>query len=358
MNTLLNPAGEAERDRCSAPANAAEALIFASVVLLGSWVYCYEFGIVRGHLAAQDLTSALLKIGLLWALGISPWLLHRDAPGSLGLGNPRELFPRAAGGHYVQALIALGLVAGLIVVGMTHWPLTARFFKLPAAAQHWSETAGGLALMLAFCVAVAVIFATWFIRYDNFGASLWAAVKAAWPLVPLAAVIAFVHRGAAAFTVLASSREWLDILAYVFWGGIQQTLFTGWFSARVRKGFGPMQTWRGRLAVAALSASFFGLIHLPSYRLVAVTWALGTIFAWLAMEDRYRNVAAFAVVHGVLGATVAKLFSGDSAGALRIRFRVGPWNAAGDRAVTWVAVACVCVYVAAGVWVLRRRKGS
>jgi hypothetical protein len=351
----MNAAGEVERDRCSARANAIEALVFASAVLLGAWVFCYELGIVRAHLAVQELSVALLKVGIGWALVVSPWWLHGDAAESLGLGHPREVWRRMKHGRWGTTAVVLGMFASLLAVGMTHWRLTARFFKLPSAALLWRETAGGQTLILLFCALVAGVFVTCFIRYDNFGSSLRAAAKAAWPLVPLAVVIAYAHRGADAFAVLASSREWLEIVAYVFWGGMQQILFTGWFGTRIRKGFGLARSRVGRLAVAVLSASFFALIHLPSYRLVAVTLVLGTIFAWLAMEDRHRNLAAFAIVHGVLGATVAKLFSGEAAGALRIRFRVGPWNAAGDPAVTWVAVACVCVYVAGVASVMRRR---
>lgn len=354
---LLNAAGEVERDRLSARENALEALVFASMVLLGSWLFCYEVGIKRGHLAVQDLTTALLKVGIGWVLLASPWL-HGDTATSLGFGRPREVWQRMKRGQWGVAAVVVAMMVSLIAIGMTHWPLTARFFKLPAAAQLWPESAGGYLCMFAFCAAVAGVFAMWFIRYENFGASLWAAVKGTWWLVPLAMLIAFLHGGLDAFAVLLTARKWLDVLAYVFWGGMQQILFTGWFGTRIRKGFGPAKSRAGRFGIALLSASFFGLIHLPSYRLVAVTLMLGTIFAWLAMEDRHRNLAAFAVVHGVLGATIAKLFSGDAAGALRIRFRVGPWNAAGDPWVTWVAVACVCIYAAVAVWGVMQKRAA
>jgi membrane protease YdiL (CAAX protease family) len=79
-----------------------------------------------------------------------------------------------------------------------------------------------------------------------------------------------------------------------------------------------------RMLVATLSGSFFGLIHMDSYGLVLATFGLGTILAWVFMEDRYRNLSALGFIHGFLGSTFGKLFKGEAAGVLRIDFRVGP----------------------------------
>src|SRR5678816_2462857 len=81
-----------------------------------------------------------------------------------------------------------------------------------------------------------------------------------------------------------------------------------------------------RMLVATLSGSFFGLIHIDSYGLVLVTFGLGTILAWVFMEDRYRNLSALGFIHGFLGSTFGKLFKGSAAGVLRVDYRVGPWS--------------------------------
>jgi hypothetical protein len=81
-----------------------------------------------------------------------------------------------------------------------------------------------------------------------------------------------------------------------------------------------------RLLVATLTGVFFGLIHIDSYGLVLVTAGLGTILAWVFMEDRNRNLVALGFIHGFLGSTFGKLFKSRDAGALRVDYRVGPWN--------------------------------
>jgi hypothetical protein len=81
-----------------------------------------------------------------------------------------------------------------------------------------------------------------------------------------------------------------------------------------------------RLLVATVTGLFFGLIHIDSYGLVLVTAGLGTILAWVCMEDRNRNLVALGFIHGFLGSTFGKLFKNAEAGALRVDYRVGPWN--------------------------------
>jgi hypothetical protein len=83
---------------------------------------------------------------------------------------------------------------------------------------------------------------------------------------------------------------------------------------------------RKRLLVASLAGAFFGLIHLQSYGLVLVTGGLGVMLAWLFMEDRTRNLSALGFIHGFLGSTFGKMLNGHDAGALRVNYRVGPWN--------------------------------
>jgi hypothetical protein len=118
----------------------------------------------------------------------------------------------------------------------------------------------------------------------------------------------------------------------------------GWFYALDRK----------RLLVATLSGSFFGLIHMDSYGLVVATWIVGIFLAWMFMQDRTRNIAALGFIHGFLGTTFNLFFAKSDAGALRISYRVGPWNikepAMGDLVIP---LLCLALYVAITVWSLR-----
>jgi hypothetical protein len=112
---------------------------------------------------------------------------------------------------------------------------------------------------------------------------------------------------------------------------------------------------RKRMLVATLSGSFFGLIHMDSYGLVLVTFGLGTVLAWVFMEDRFRNLSALAFIHGFLGSTFGKLFKGPAAGVLRVDYRVGPWNV-DEPAITVLIIPMLCLLVYTGllVWAARR----
>ena len=110
-----------------------------------------------------------------------------------------------------------------------------------------------------------------------------------------------------------------------------------------------------RMLVATLSGSFFGLIHMDSYGLVLATFGLGTILAWVFMEDRYRNLSALGFIHGFLGSTFGKLFKGEAAGVLRIDFRVGPWNVEQPTAaVLVIPMICLIIYAGFLIWAARR----
>ena len=110
-----------------------------------------------------------------------------------------------------------------------------------------------------------------------------------------------------------------------------------------------------RMIVATLSGSFFGLIHMDSYGLVLVTFGLGTILAWVFMEDRFRNLSALGFIHGFLGSTFGKLFRGEAAGVLRIDYHVGPWNVdQPTAAVLIVPMLCLIGFGALFIWAIRR----
>jgi hypothetical protein len=108
------------------------------------------------------------------------------------------------------------------------------------------------------------------------------------------------------------------------------------------------------MLVATLSGSFFGLIHIDSYGLVLVTFGLGTILSYLFMEDRFRNLAAAGFAHGLLGSTFGKLFRPETAGPLRVGYRVGPWNVEHPSAAALIIpLLCVGVYAGLLFWATR-----
>ena len=111
-----------------------------------------------------------------------------------------------------------------------------------------------------------------------------------------------------------------------------------------------------RMLVATLSGVFFGSIHIDSYGLVMVTAGLGTIFAYLYMEDRTRNLAAIGFAHGLLGTTFGKFFNSEAAGALKVGYRVGPWNVEHPSwGVLVIPLLWLLALVALLMWVIRSR---
>ncbi len=109
-----------------------------------------------------------------------------------------------------------------------------------------------------------------------------------------------------------------------------------------------------RLLVATACASCFGLIHIASYGLVAVTWLLGIFLVYVFMEDKNRNLIALGFIHGLLGSTFGQLFSKGAAGALEVDYRVGPWNIREPSLASLVfPMVCIAAYVAFMVWGMR-----
>ena len=82
---------------------------------------------------------------------------------------------------------------------------------------------------------------------------------------------------------------------------------------------------------------------------------LGVMLAWLFMEDRTRNLSALGFIHGFLGSTFGKMFNGADAGALRVNYRVGPWNVEDPAAhALIVPVLCLAGIFALSAWCWRR----
>jgi hypothetical protein len=387
--TVINTAGEPEREARSPRANAIEALLVIFVVLATLWPFCFGLGVLQGNAAISQAAHWPLIAVFAWVFVGSP-LWHRDSAESLGLGNPRRLWRMLRDGSPAQRLrliVAMGVVFdALVFIGLNHWREVVRFFKLPHSAVAWPAPT-----VIGFVFLLTGFIVTCLIRYDNFGSAFRAAVAVSASLIGFAGAAAGLHRGWSVFAEIEPGQYVLDVIAYVFWGFLQQAVFTAYFSTRLRKGFPPapqlivpperrprlmatgavataatlapglwllvrslygaaaapfaMLAWcvvfalpvgaawmwfycrdPRRMLIATLSGAVFGLIHIDSYGLVLVTFGLGTILAWLFMEDRTRNLTALGFIHGFLGSTFGKLFKGNAAGALHVDYRVGPWN--------------------------------
>ncbi len=394
---LPNPAGELEREARSPRANVIDALGVACLILFALWPFGFGVGVLHRNNTVHGVAEGMLRLGMLWAfVGSALW--HRDSAESLGLSTPGRvwrLIRESAGVARLRLVTAVSAVfLGVMGLGLSHWPLAARFLQLPKAYRVWPETAGQWGAMLLFLAVVAFLFATCAVRYDNARPAFGFAGKAIVVLFAFAAAAGWLADGPQAFAWLLSPRLPLELTGYAFWGFFQQLIFTAYFATRLRKGFGGLAAhdvtnrmessggdllratamgglfaaltlapafWAAlrfvhgpavspevllvatvfafpvgavwmrfyrlaprRMLVATLSGSFFGIIHANSYGLVLATTMLGAIFAYAAMEDRFRNLAAFALMHGVLGTCLSKTF--QHAGALKIDFRVGPWN--------------------------------
>jgi hypothetical protein len=420
--SLLNTAGESEPENRSRRANALEAFMVAAGILAILWPFCFACGVLGESPTIQRL--AHLPIGLLavWVLIVSPFW-HGDTLQTLGLGNPVRLWKMLRERRAWLLTIVLALFGSLFLVSIANWPDTAKMFRLGSEARLWPLSPDGTVKMTVFSAAMSAFVVTCVVRYDNFLPAVRIALTISAALIIYAGAAAVLNRGWSVFSVIDPARYPLDVIAYVFWGGLQQFFFTAYFSTRLRKAFQPstdahnsvpgsdrfrsvliggiagalitapafwliVRTMHGparaplallftfavfalpvgaiwthfycrdkrRMFVAALAGSFFGLIHIDSYGLVLVTFVLGTVLAYLFMEDRFRNLSALGLIHGFLGSTFGKLFRGEGAGSLRVDYKVGPWNIEDPSA--WMLVIptiCLAGYTWLLVWAWRHR---
>ncbi|HEV2208771.1 MAG TPA: CPBP family glutamic-type intramembrane protease [Verrucomicrobiae bacterium] len=331
--SLINTAGEPEREVRSRRANLLEALGVMLLLLVALWWVAYPVGVLLRVQAGSLGGGALVAALLLFAGALSPrW--HRDTLASWGLGNPLELarcLHRSRPPVQLALAGLLGTGVGLLTSELYYYATRAKqvsFGIEPSSSFHLQSMLGSNAAVWALCLVIALVWTTCFIRYDNLWLALRVAAALLAILLPVLLLVAWGVNGPEVFRHGHARALIGNGLGYIFWGAMQQLLFCSYFGTRLRKAFGPGQTPAGRarkrLGVALLNGLFFGVVHMNSWLLVGFTWALGTIFAWFFMEDRYRNVQAFGLVHGVLGTFVLWLFSSGPA-TIRVRLRVGPW---------------------------------
>ncbi len=420
-------AGDMERERFSPTANFVEGMLMMAFILAILWVIAYPFGVMGGLDGANQLANVLMVGGSLYMLFVAPFL-HRDTAATWGLGSPlglwRQIKDASPGKRTALLLIIAALFVGLNIMNVYHWERVVRFFNLHRTGMRdWNQGFPGMLGVLTFGGVLSLIIVTCGIRYDNFLSAFRTAMIIALPLFVLIVLGAVAQRGLSAFEGFTISAFLIGIFGYVFWGFVQQLLFSSYLGTRIRKGFAPSTApgnviapekrlafvalfgvtgavvaglllfvllrrghgeaipgwslfafaafmlplflgyaWffardRKRLLVATLSGSCFGLIHIDSYGLVAVTFLLGIALTYVFMKDANRNLVALGFIHGLLGSSFGSFFSRGQSGALEVDYTVGPWNV---REPTWgvliIPIVCILFYCAMTVWYTRFHK--
>jgi len=414
-------AGDMERERFSPKANFIEGMGLMAFILVFLWVIAYAFGVMQGVKGAKLFSEILMVGGSLYMLFVAPFL-HKDSASSWGLGTPWQLWQilKEAGTvkRTVLAATILFLFLGLNALNVYHWEKVVDFFNLEDTGMvAWKQGFPGVIGMVTFGSVLSLLIITFGIRYDNFLSAFRTAMIIALPLFVLIILAAVAQRGIAAFEGIKISAFLIGIFGYVFWGFVQQLLFSSYLGTRIRKGFAPstspsnvidpenrlrftmvasflaafltaaglfmllrrshgaaipdwtffafgafflplfaVYAWffaidRKRLLVATLSGSCFGLIHINSYGLVAVTFLLGIALTYVFMEDKNRNLVALGFIHGVLGSSFGTFFSKGKSGALEVDYSVGPWNVDNP---TWgvliIPLICILFYIGMICW--------
>lgn len=434
---IQNTAGELEAEKHPRTFNAIEAFAVYTFILVVLWPICYYFGVMPGNTSIENLAVWPLIAGGLYLLFVAPYL-HGDSAASWGLGSPKALWRMMTLGSAKQKMILRAVVPALFialnVVVYWRWPDVVRLFGLHKMAfgetpiNQLHQSFPGVFVVFLCGGLLAGAYVTWALRYDNFIPSFIMAMKVSLPLAVMifaGAAVSGWSQGTNPFEGLEPGKYVLDALGYMFWGFLQQLLFTAYLGNRFRKAFPPSESatnrlaaekrlpfalafgaalgfgvsllgyigmrvgypdqvvplstagWlfvflfplcagygyvlaldRKRLLVATLASSCFAFIHINSYGLVGATWLLGIILIYVSMEDRYRNLVALGMIHGILGSTFGQLFNNKNAGVVEVDYSVGPWNIdEPSLAVLYFPMLCIAAYAAFMVWSYLHLRG-
>ncbi|HPO16959.1 MAG TPA: hypothetical protein PLI09_26210 [Candidatus Hydrogenedentes bacterium] len=433
IRSITTTAGDMERESKSRLYNLLEALGIMVFILVLLWPVAYLFGVLGKNNTVNTLANILIFAGALYLLFVSPFV-HKDTLNSWGLGNPWTLWRMLREGSSQQRgilmVVIVVLFIGLNYANLSQWREVEEFFKFNKLASFFgfpdahieqlNTSFPGIFFVLVFGSLLSFLIITFGIRYDNFGSAFKTAMIVALPLLAVTFLAAFLHRGLGAFEKFRIDIWAIGVLGYVFWGFVQQLLFSSYFGTRFRKAFAPSRSpnnvvppskrpkmmlafgvcfsvisvalvfigisclygasrlsltilgWlavftfpmglaygyffcrdKKRLLVATLCATCFGLIHIDSYGLVAVTWGLGIILVYVFMEEKNRNLVALGFIHGLLGSSFGQLFSHKESGILEVDYGVGPWHV-DDPAATGLIFPLLCIagYVALMAWAI------
>jgi hypothetical protein len=360
VRALQNTAGELEQETKTRKSNLIEFFLTMTIILVTLWLMAYP-AVLLDIDWLNTTAIVILAVGALILILFGPHI-HKDEFTGWGLGNPVHLYKLIKRSRKNIKILIISIVC-LIMVGLTisvyiFWPIIVDFVGITDdSIINLNSTAGGPAIIIGIGIFLAFLFSTVLIRYDNFLTALLTSLKIIAALALLMIVCALLINGPEAFLGFNPALFVLSFFGYIFWGTIQQLAFSSYFGTRIRKGFAPAEDpekiKKKRFWVAFLNGSFFGLLHIPSWELLGITWFLGIFLSYVFMNDKNRNLVALGVIHGFLGSMLGWLFS--SGGTVDVEMSVGPWNLKTfDISIFIFVGVLVAIFVVAMIYVYKK----
>lgn len=288
---IQNVAGDWERERLSRKENFIEAISVMWIILILLWVVAYPFGVILGIKPVNTVVNILLILGGAYLLLVAPFL-HADTATSWGLGNPYQYWQIVTTGSPLRR--AITLFASIVVfiflniLNYYQWRHVVRFFSLNAIAKFLGLNIDmntlphqfpGVIFVIFTGVVLSSLITFCAIRYDNFLSAFKTAMKVSIPLLAVILISAFVQRGVRAFENVSLSGWAIGVFGYVFWGFVQQLLFSSYFGTRLRKAFRPSSSPHNIVT---------GQEKVRTVILMGILWAVGAIvFASSAISIAY-----------------------------------------------------------------------
>ncbi len=273
-DVLVNTAGDQEYERKSRAYNLVEGLSIMIFILVALWLVQYSIGIMGNMKWGNTLSEVMIGVGCVYLLFVSPFR-HGDTLSSWGLGNPwalwKELRDGSAAKRFTLCAIMLALFIALNALNYSHWAEVSKFFNFNKieALRDANKGFPGLFFVFGFGSALSAVLVLFGIRYDNFVSAFATAMKIALPLLALIIIGAMAQRGMNAFDGFTLRAFAIGAFGYVFWGFVQQLLFSSFFGTRLRKAFGPSKSPSNshapgkRLPVTLVFAAGFMFIGAP-----------------------------------------------------------------------------------------------
>jgi hypothetical protein len=360
VRAIKNTAGELEQETKSRKSNAIEFFLIMTLLLVTLWLMAYP-AVLLDIDWLNTTAIIILAVGALIFILFGPHI-HKDEFKGWGLGNPVHLYKFIKESDKKTKIILISIVS-FLMVGLTisvyiFWPIIVGFVGIDdESIIGLGNTPGGPAIIIGIGIFLAFIFSMVLVRYDNFLSALLTSLKIIGALALLMIVCAFLINGAEAFLGFNPALFILSFFGYIFWGTIQQLFFSSYFGTRARKGFGPAEDperiKKKRFWVAFLNGSFFGLLHIPSWELLGITWFLGIFLSYVFMQDKNRNLVALGVIHGFLGSMLGWLFS--SGGTVDVELSVGPWSVDYfDISIFIFVGTLVTIYIIAMIYIYKK----
>jgi hypothetical protein len=240
---VCTTAGDLEQERFSPKANFVEGMGLMIFILVFLWLIAYAFGVMQEIKGAKLLSEILMVGGALYMLFVAPFL-HKDTAANWGLGTPwglwRLLKESTPAKRALLLVIVVALFIGLNALNIYHWEKVLKFLNLHRTGMiAWKGGFPGVIGMVTFGSILSLLIITFGIRYDNFLTAFRTAMIISLPLFVLIILAAMAQRGMAAFEGISISAFLIGIFGYVFWGFVQQLLFSSYLGTRIRKGFAP-----------------------------------------------------------------------------------------------------------------------